>query len=361
MIRVLHVNGEMGWGGNEQQLVDSILSFPVNEVKNVVYCAENGALSRRLSTIDGVQLIYSKVAKFKKNKSHFRGVVSSIKPDVIHIHTGSALTLFYMAYLFTAVEARVVFSKKGMGSSMSFLSKLKYNFKRIDVIICVSDFIKNAMATQIMFRKNLNKLVVVSDGVKEERIPVNKGDSFLEKNTKTVQLLNIANHTLSKDLEVLVDAINYLVRDLGFTDFYLHQVGAQSRLTESIKNRIDNYNLTEYIKMYDFVEDASSALHHVDMLIMTSKKEGGPSCIIEAMSQKVAVVTTDVGIVPQAIVSNQNGIVAPVKDFRGIANGIMQLSKDPDLREVFANRSYEIYANNFTAAITAQKTLDVYR
>lgn len=361
MTRVLHLNGEMGWGGNEQQLVDSILSFSDGQVENLVYCMPNSALSLCLIKLNCAQLVYAQLPNFKKNSAHLKEVIKSLDPDILHIHTSSALTLFYFTYFWGSLKPKVVYSKKGMGSSMSFLSKIKYNFKRIDVIICVSDFVRDAMKSEVIFKKNYSKLVVVPDGVSEQRISMEKNSVPLDKNSKALQVLSIANHTEAKDLEVLIDALYYLVSELKFKEFFLHQLGSFSKLTPALEQKIAQYDLSKCVKLYGFVDHASTALKQVDILVMTSKKEGGPSTIIEAMSQKVPVVTTNVGVVPQAITSGFNGIVVPVQDYKAIANGIIQLSQDSELRSLYAKRSYKIYLNDFTATKTAQKTLNVYR
>lgn len=61
-------------------------------------------------------------------------------------------------------------------------------------------------------------------------------------------------------------------------------------------------------------EDTAAIYPLMDVLLSTSREEGGPCTILEAMGCEVPVVTTDVGHVPEVIVDGENGFIAPWPD-----------------------------------------------
>jgi glycosyltransferase involved in cell wall biosynthesis len=69
-----------------------------------------------------------------------------------------------------------------------------------------------------------------------------------------------------------------------------------------------------------------------DVYLLTSRVEGGPCTILEAMACETAVVSTRVGAVPQWIVDGVNGYSADVDDREGLLAAIVALNQSPQHR-----------------------------
>lgn len=80
-------------------------------------------------------------------------------------------------------------------------------------------------------------------------------------------------------------------------------------------------------------EETARVYPLMDVLVSTSREEGGPCTIMEAMACGVPAITTDVGHVPELIVDGENGFVcswsSPVAEF---VDRIGILRGDADLR-----------------------------
>jgi len=68
----------------------------------------------------------------------------------------------------------------------------------------------------------------------------------------------------------------------------------------------------------------------LDVYLVTSRVEGGPCTVLEAMSCETAVVSTRVGAVPQWIIDGVNGYSAEIGDVEGLLRGIMALYHSPE-------------------------------
>ena len=68
----------------------------------------------------------------------------------------------------------------------------------------------------------------------------------------------------------------------------------------------------------------------LDVYLLTSRVEGGPCTILEAMACETAVVSTRVGAVPQWIVDGVNGYSADVDDAEGLLAAIVELHRSPE-------------------------------
>ena len=70
----------------------------------------------------------------------------------------------------------------------------------------------------------------------------------------------------------------------------------------------------------------------LDVYLLTSRVEGGPCTILEAMACEAAVVSTRVGAVPQWIVDGVNGYSADVGDVEGLLAAFVALNRSPQHR-----------------------------
>jgi glycosyltransferase involved in cell wall biosynthesis len=363
-MKILHISGAKGWGGNEQQMIDLIPELTKLGAENIVFGIENSMLQEECESkkIPFVQAKKNKLNKFV-NYIYLKKILKEIKPDLIHLHTSDSLTFFTLSDMLLGLKTKAVFSKKGMGSSSSFLSTFKYNYTNLNTIICVSEAVKKSFS-RIITKSNIPKLTVVYDGININRandeMALDIRKQFCISEDKSI-IGNIANHVKAKDLLTLIRAFNYLVNHMGLKNIHLLQIGKfSSKLTPEIKQLISELQLENYITFTDFQPHALDFLDQFDLYVMSSEREGLPLTIFEAFLKKTPVVSTRAGGIPEAIIHDFNGYLSEVKDFENLAKNIFQLLKNEDKKEEFVNRSYELFFEKFTAEKSAENLLNIY-
>ena len=70
-----------------------------------------------------------------------------------------------------------------------------------------------------------------------------------------------------------------------------------------------------------------------DLFWLTSRAEGLPTTILEAMSCGLPVVATDVGSVHEVVKDGVTGFVVPPKDCKALARAVSTLLNNPGLRK----------------------------
>jgi glycosyltransferase involved in cell wall biosynthesis len=90
----------------------------------------------------------------------------------------------------------------------------------------------------------------------------------------------------------------------------------------------------------------------VDVCLVTSRQEGGPKAVLEAMASGVPVVSTRVGQAAELVADGENGLLADVDDVDGLAAAVERLYADVGLRERLRR------AGRATAAENAEERLD---
>jgi L-malate glycosyltransferase len=69
-----------------------------------------------------------------------------------------------------------------------------------------------------------------------------------------------------------------------------------------------------------------------DVVLLTSRSEGIPLTLLEGMAAGLPVVATRVGGVPEVVVEEETGLLAPAGDVDALAAQILRLAEDRDLR-----------------------------
>src|SRR5690554_4977466 len=225
-MKILHISGARGWGGNEQQLIDLIPELENLTISNIVFGVGESLLQKECEKRN-ILFISCKEKKLNKfsNYKFLKQLIKEQKPDVIHLHTSDSLTAYTISDLLYSLKTPTIFSKKGMGGSSSILSKFKYNYKNVSATICISEKVRKEFS-EILTTKNREKLVVIYDAVSTSILKETAHFDIREKYKIPTEILiigNIANHTRAKDLDTLVDTADYLINQLNTKNVFFIQ------------------------------------------------------------------------------------------------------------------------------------------
>ena len=121
-----------------------------------------------------------------------------------------------------------------------------------------------------------------------------------------------------------------------------------------------NLILRKKIFFLGMQKNVKKLLENSDIFLFTSKSEGGPIAIWEAMSMKLPIVTTRVGGTEEYIKNGYNGYLCRVGDHKDIANKILKLINDSGSRKKFGIRSRKIVEQFLGSDIIGKKYQKVY-
>lgn len=96
--------------------------------------------------------------------------------------------------------------------------------------------------------------------------------------------------------------------------------------------------LADAVRFLGWRADIDRLYADLDVVVLTSRNEGSPVALIEAMAAGVPVVATDVGGVADVVEHGATGLLAPVDDAAGLAGHVLRLLAAPDERRVFGDR-----------------------
>jgi glycosyltransferase involved in cell wall biosynthesis len=107
----------------------------------------------------------------------------------------------------------------------------------------------------------------------------------------------------------------------------------EGSLRDEVAGRCEAAGLSTNVSLLGSRADIGDLLAAADALLLTSRTEGMPGVVIEAGMAGVPVVGHSVGGVPEVVVDGQTGVLAPFGDVGRLADGLVRVLTDGEVRE----------------------------
>jgi glycosyltransferase involved in cell wall biosynthesis len=167
----------------------------------------------------------------------------------------------------------------------------------------------------------------------------------------------IGRLTAVKNHNMLLEAMKCLRLSDKLDDFQFVVVG-DGELRKAFLEKICNLNLMNAIELKGWQKDMASVYAELDVVALTSKNEGTPVALIEAMAACRPVVATDVGGVtdllgpiqekmPEGFLIAERGVMVEAGDAEAMAQAFLYLSENRNAIEPMIRAAKEFVINNF--------------
>ena len=150
-------------------------------------------------------------------------------------------------------------------------------------------------------------------------------------------ILNVGRLIDLKNQDLLIRAFS----NIKNTDWKVVLLGDGDNF-ESYKQLISNLGMQDQILLAGNIKNISEYYNKAKIFAFTSKHEGFPNVIIEAMSYGLACISTDCPYGPSEIIQhNVNGILLPVGDQQALEDNLSKLMNDTKLQTKFSENAKE--------------------
>lgn len=153
----------------------------------------------------------------------------------------------------------------------------------------------------------------------------------------------VANIRPLKGVEDLLEAVSPLVAKFPLTVLL---VGTDK--DDAMKAKVEEMGLSSSVKLLGFRTDAAQLANAFDIACLPStRREGVPRSIVEAMCHGKPCVVSNVGGLPYLVEHEVNGLVVPPKDPIALRSALTKLIEDQALRERFGQASHRRFRDTF--------------
>lgn len=358
---ILYVITEEMWGGAQRYVFDLVthLSDDYHCVVAIGRSKGNSDMSKALTenNIDLIHLNYltrsiSPLSDCWAVKE-LQTLYNTLKPDIVHLNSSKASVIGSLAARLCKTKPKIVYTVHGWVFNEHLLPPLRSLYKILeswsghykDAFILLSPA-DNKQADQVLHIPQKKRHSIPLDIISGPHIHHDILCHELKKNyyipssffEHPFRCITIANFFPTKDLATLLLGFKK-IHDAGY-DFRAIIMGDGPERA-NLEHHIKNLNLENQIILPGFVKDAARYLPLFNLFILSSRKEGLPYTILEAMSAKIPVIATAVGGIPHLIEHGETGWLIPPHNPTKLAEAIKVVIDDPNHGKNQAMKAYE--------------------
>ena len=345
---ILHISRTMDIGGAERIVYQ--LSSDLKDEFDSVHVASTGGIWESNLAAKGIQ--HHKIIDIdSKNPLTVLKLLYSIRQiiknnEITIVHTHHRMAAFYIRLLkFVCPKLTHVYTAHNV-----FKDKLPlYRFA-----------LGNAKSVAVgeAVNKNLKEDVGITDSkVIYNGVILKKTDNQVDDivGYDGTKLGCIARLSEQKGLIYLIEAMPLLT----VKNIRLFIVG-DGELRNELENKVKELHLQDSVTVLGYRKDIVECINSFDFCVLPSIFEGFGLVAIEAFMNSKTLVATDIPGLNE-VVTNENGILVPVKDPIALAVAIDKLASDATLREELASQAKKDYESKFSYPLFLENYRELYR
>ncbi len=202
-------------------------------------------------------------------------------------------------------------------------------YPKADHIIAKSEGIRSALVSN--FNCTGAKITAIAnplDLTRVERMKTEPADLVLPETDKRPLLIAVGRLSFQKDFGTLIDAVALLQKRRSVRLVIL----GEGDLRQELEAKIAQLDLTDSVSLPGFVSNPYALIAQSDAFVLSSRWEGWPNALVEALACGAQVVSTDCESGPREIlVDGQFGALVPIGDSPAMADALEKaLDTDTD-------------------------------
>ena len=387
-IRVLYIQHHGTAGGAPRSLIYLIKGFPAGAVEPFILTPEGTVVNvfkqvtenvftipevPEITSIAGGKYYYQRLLKTIWNHRTLTSIdehLSAIKPDIVHLND---LSMSLIARLCrkrgykVLVHARVVLND-GVPLLNWALKRAIYRYA--DVVVAID----GSVAAKLEGVRNLH---IIYNPLHAKDLSTDPPAS--DRPARPCNVLFLANLITYKGIFDLLEAVIILKEEKDSTHviiagansrpqkFFetlkgklLKRIGIVRNVAEEIDAIIKKYKL-ENVSFVGHVSDINSVLKKTDVLVFPSHMNGPSRSIFEAGAMGIPSIMALKDKVEDVVQDGVNGLIIPERSPKALAQAILTLSKNPEMRARLGANAKSHFAVLNDPQRSANSMLGLYR
>ncbi len=183
--------------------------------------------------------------------------------------------------------------------------------------------------------------------------------SSAERNTADRPLLVGLACRLSpeKGVNLFLQMVGGVLAELPNTRFVIAGDGPDRQMLEGL---IKKMGIRASVDLLGRCDDMPGFFASLDLLVSSSRTEGLPIVLLEAMAARLPIVATAVGAVPSVVRDGLTGILVPANDVTALTRAVVRMLRDEVLRRQFGDAARIWIAQGFSAERMTAEYLQLY-
>jgi len=336
--QICHVNVARDYRGGERQTELLIRELEKRGVRQSLVCRRSEPLAARLVGAD---------VELREVSGNPLSVAVAARGSLIHVHEGRSV---YGAFLRHLLSGTPYVITRRVNNPIREHRWAHRTYRSAAAVACVAPQVADIVRS---FDPAINVTVVHS------------GSSGFEADPERVCALRqrwpgkfIVGHVgaldnAQKGQEFIIEVAHECEHRYPDLHFVLVGGGRDEEWLRNLAGTLSNLTFT------GFVENVGDYLGAFDLFVLPSNREGIGSILFDAMEQRLAIVASRVGGVPDIVHDDENGVLIDPASPQQLLEAILQLRDDEERRARFG-RASAVIAARYTASAMCEKYLDIY-
>lgn len=173
-------------------------------------------------------------------------------------------------------------------------------------------------------------------------------------------ILTLSRIDNKKGLEYAIKSMPKILKK--YPDTILQIIG-DGDFKENLEELVNSLSLRKSVEFIGFIpnETVPKYLQKADIFILPSLTEGFSLTALEAAACGLPIISTPVGILPDIIEKWNNGIIVPFRSPDAIADAVITLLSNPELKETYAKNSATAAKETMSWKSVAEQYISLYQ
>jgi glycosyltransferase protein len=330
---IVLIMSRLGFGGAERVAV-SFCNWIVENTNDKVTILKFDNDDSAYELDDRVNVI-----NFEKNSSNrVMAIINRYrfcKKNLKKLNANLVFAMFYQtelyAYFSKPCNCKVIGSERCNVLELSNLKKhiTYYAAKKCDGFIFQTEGIKKTFPIKV--QKNS---IVISNAISNKKVY----DINVHNKENVITAMGRLNS--QKGFDTLIKAFSIVNKK---NSSYTLKIFGEGPDRDTLQNLIDTAGLHDYVQLCGAKSDAINDVANSKIFVLSSRYEGMPNALIEAMAAGTACISTDCKFGPSELISDgKNGLLTPVDDVRTLSEKILFLIENETVRRNIEKNAIEI-------------------
>ena len=353
-LRVVHVLDSLRLGGTEAQAVALVRALAERSVVNHVVYFNSGPLAAALTgpdvTAERLDVHGFFRPGFARVVVRLARAIRNHRADVVQSY-GFYTNLPALLAGRLAGAPALVAGRRGVGTHLTPAQR------RVDRLVC-----RLAHRT-VVNAETLRARLLEQEGARPDSLVVIPNCVVERGPVKAAQdpiVGMVANFRPPKDHTTFLQAAARVVEVVPTAEFHLVGAGADEAAARRLADRLDLGGRVSFLGALE-PDAVWAAINRFAVAVLSSRSEGMPNAVLEAMAAARPVVATAVGDVPAVIRDGVTGLLVPAGNAAALGAAIARVLKDPTLAANLGAAAQRHALATYGSARMAEAFLRLYR
>jgi len=358
-MRILHTEWSEGYGGQERRVLLECRGFKERGHYVALACKPESKI-REWAKRFGIEVFTLPFRKALDIESILKlaNILKEKKIEIINTHSGIDSWVGGLSAKLARVPVLVRTRHLNLPLRRSIFNFVHY---LPDMIITCGENMRKNLIENCGFPPD--KLISIPTGVENKFFSIKRDNSLKKKyglKEATPVIVNIGILRREKGHEITLRAFKLVLENIP--EAVLMIVGDGPSRSRILKE-VENMDLNDKVIFTGFLEEPSEILTFADIFVMSPWpiSEGLPQSLLQALAAGIPAVSTSVGGIPEVLINNVTGLLAPAGDYKAIADGIVKIFNNYEWALDMALQGKKIVEENYSERIMLDKLENLYK